>query len=279
MDVGLKILLRTFWGGDGWKSGCGITPGDFAVAKEQGYMFDYPKSESHDEVLQRAKQLVSSIDKLDAAHAFLYSLSTRQLQYRSALGSYYYIKSIPLHAQKDRHGGKSHCEICNWYGFKEKPDGYELAHGVNVFNFERYKWGGVRHDGLTYALFDMEQFLKLPKVMPTNQDAQILRLMIEAAKSMAPKAKAGKLIAKILSEKILPANKAELSVLLGILGICDVFNSSGAKGYLHSFTDTYGRSPTEHTNDHKYPLCRWRAADGINAAALYEVFGRYYCGS
>jgi hypothetical protein len=45
----------------------------------------------------------------------------------------------------------------------------------NVFNFERYKWGGVRHTSPEYALFDLEQFLQLPKVTPTEEDWSIMR--------------------------------------------------------------------------------------------------------
>ena len=60
MDNGLKILLDTYWSSDGWKLDC-------------------------------------QIPKEDISNAFLYSLSTRKLEYRSALGSYWYAISIPKH--------------------------------------------------------------------------------------------------------------------------------------------------------------------------------------
>ena len=43
------------------------------------------------------------------------------------------------------------CYICGWHQWEKNPDEYDLRHGINVFNFERYKWGGVRHTKLEYA--------------------------------------------------------------------------------------------------------------------------------
>ena len=269
MNKGLKILLNTYWSSQGWKDGS-ISDEDFDIAKNEGYMFNYPDYAPHDEVLKHAKEIAEKIDKKDVANAFLFSLSTRKLEYRSALGSYCYIKSIPEH----NHNGNSHCDICNWYGFCEDPDEYEINRGLNVLNFERYKWGGVRHDNLSYAKFDLEEFLKLPKVIPNEEDIRLLCSVLEIVKKLPLKSKAGKYIKQICTEKNLKTNKSEITIMLGILAICDVFNSSNAKGYLHCFTPADGsRDPSEHTNDISFPLNHWHVSDGINTAALHEVFG------
>lgn len=237
-------------------------------------MFDYPKKESHDETLKKAKKLISKIDKQDVVNAFLYSLSTRELNYRSALGSYYYIKSIPPHKQKNRRSNDTWCEICDWHKVAENPSEESYAYGgLSIYNFERYKWGGVRHDKLDYAKFDLEEFIKLPKVTPTDKDIEILIAILKEAYSLEPKAKAGKYIDKILKAKICSSNKNEMATLLAILGFCDIYNSQSAKGYLHSFHDAYSRDPKELTNDHKYPFSWWTAEDGINSDALLDVFG------
>ena len=284
MDRGLKILLNAYWDSKGWKGGS-ITAEDFAIAKNEGYMFDYPKYEPHDDVLRQAKEIAGKIEKQDVANAFLFSLTTRRLEYRSALGSYYYIKSIPEHTlqgacfyinndSEHTHEDKTHCYICDWYAFHEDPNEYEQKHGLNVLNFERYKWGGVRHLFLDYAKFDLEEFIKLPKVVPTDEDIRLLRSILSISQKLPLKSKAGKYVKQICSEKVIKSNTTEVGTLLEILGICDVFNSHKAKGFLYCFTADNGqRDPVELTNDTGFPLCHWHASDGINLSALNEVFG------
>ena len=165
MKDGLKILFNTYWDSKGWKDGT-VSEDDFNLAKSQGYMFDYPKVISHDDTLKKLKKVVKQINPNDIVNAFLYSLTTRKLEYRSAFGSYWYAISIPNHQLylKNNSLNHNHCYLCGWYKWADNPTDYALKHGVNVYNFERYKFGGVRHTRLDYALFDLEQFLKLPKV-------------------------------------------------------------------------------------------------------------------
>lgn len=270
MDEGLKILINTYWESKGWKDG-DISQEDFEVAKSQGYMFDYPMHRSHDETLQYAKELVEKINAQDVSNAFLYSLSKRKLEYRSALGSYYYARSVPFHKKESLQGK---CYICGFYGHKENPGKYDKSRGLNVLNFERYKWGGVRHDYLDYAVFDLEQFLLLPKVNPSKQDFEIFDAILELSKQVKDNQKIGTLSKLIVSSKIFKTNKSEVNTILGILGICDIFNSVGNPGYLHCFTNADGsRDPVEYLNDYKYPVNRWYGRDGINYQALFEVFG------
>ena len=96
MDKNLKILFSRFWNSIGWTDGV-ISDKDFLEAKEAGYMFDYPEIISHDETLKQLHTVLEKIKPQDVANAFLYSLSTRKLEYRSALGSYWYAQSIPEH--------------------------------------------------------------------------------------------------------------------------------------------------------------------------------------
>lgn len=269
MENGLKILMNSFWCSKGWKNGY-VSDKDFELAKAQGYMFEYPKPKSHDETILQIKNLVDQINPLDVANAFLYSLSTRKLEYRSALGSYYYAKSIPFHNDCSTN---SFCYICGFFGFKHNPNEYEKKLGLNVFNFERYKWGGIRHEFIEYAQFDLEQFLKLPKVVPCQQDLEIFNSILKLIRILEPSKKIGSLIKMIISNKIFGTNKAEISTLLGILGICDVFNSKNHKGYLNHFTNNdSSRDPIEHNNDFKYPVNMWHAYDGVNFDAVSQVF-------
>lgn len=210
---------------------------------------------------------------MDVANAFLYSLSTRELEYRSALGSYWYAISIPLHkaVNKDYLGNDiydkvTYCTTCSWYANND----------INVLNFERYKFGGVRHTKADYALFDLEQFLKLPKVMPTQEDKNILLQILACVDLLEERNKVGKLRDRIIKERIFKTNRNETSILLGILGICGVLSSKEFPCYYDKFVDIWERDPVESKNDFKYPANRWRKKDGINKECFKRVFNWDY---
>ncbi|MCL2054989.1 MAG: hypothetical protein FWG90_11230 [Oscillospiraceae bacterium] len=287
MDKGLKILMNTFWD-KGWRNPT-FTEEEFLIAKNEGYMFDKQEFIPHDEDLRNAKETVDKVDKKDVANAFLYSLSTKKLEYRSALGSYYYIKSVPKHEYTIRTTNSNPdifgCQVCGWIRHEDNPNiaikypnelfaTYENSHGLNIMNFRRYKWGGVNNDELLFAKFDLEQFLKLPKVTPKSKDIEIMKSMLEVVKKLPPNAKAGKYEAQIRTDKILRSNPEITRITLETLAICDIFNSEHEKGYLHSFTNCgFERDSKELRNNYRYPLNYWRASDGIHTAALAEVFG------
>ena len=41
MENGRNILIKTFWSSNGWKDGT-ISKDNFEIAKNEGFMFDYP---------------------------------------------------------------------------------------------------------------------------------------------------------------------------------------------------------------------------------------------
>lgn len=126
---------------------------------------------------------------------------------------------------------------------------------------------------LNYVIFDLEQFLELPKVIPTEEDKRILKEILACAGWLNRSDKAGKLRDTILKAGIFSTNKDEVSILLGILGICGILAGKDYPSYDICFANEYERSPAELKNDFAYPVNRWHAADGINAAKLKEVFG------
>ena len=222
MDEGKKILLSSFWSSKGWIEPK-ISDEEFELCKGQGYMFDPPVKTTHDEFLVMLKDVLSKVDPKDVANAFLYSLSTRELEYRSALGSYWYAVAIPEHPRTDEPGLIS-CGVCGWKIWSN----FELKriNGYNILNFERYKWGGVRHTNPKFVMFDLEQFLLLPKVSPNDEDIRILREILSCVSELKPGDKVGALQKTITSKKIFSSNKSEIQILLDILGICWVLSSS-----------------------------------------------------
>lgn len=273
INKGLNILFNTYWSTNGWKDGT-ISKEDFEYAKNEGYMFDYPTYETHDNSLKKVNDLLTKINVAEVSNAFLYSLSTRKLEYRSVLGSLFFAKAIPKHEIDIGYGQtrKNHCYLCGWDVWHKCPNQYEINHGLNVLNFERYKFGGVRHTSLNYVLFDLEQFLKLPKTLPTDEDRNILEKILDCVNKLNSKDKAGKLRDLILKEKIFKTNKNEVSIILNILGICGILSSKEFPSYEEKFVNEYYRDPIEHKNDFAYPINRWCASDGINYDKFKEIF-------
>lgn len=272
MDKGLKLLFATYWNGGMWRHKV-PTSEDYEQAKAEGYMFGPAPVRSHDETLRDLRWVLEKISPEDIANAFLYSLSTRQLQYRSALGSYYYALAIPDHSHDD----PGTCYLCNWVKLSGVAEPGREFSGYNVFNFERYKWGGVRHTSPEYALFDLEQFLLLPKVTPTPDDRDILKSILHAMDNLPESKKVGAYREVITKKKLLKSNKSEVEVLLNILGVCGILSSPDAPCYCDNFTDVWHRAPREHTNDYTYPVNWWRVSDGVNEERFLKVFGFNYC--
>lgn len=271
MDKGLKLLMATYWNGGMWKHKA-PTAEDYEQAIEEGYMFGQTPVRTHDETLRDLRDVLEKISPEDVTNAFLYSLSTRRLQYRSALGSYYYALAIPDHS----HNEPGTCYLCNWFPINPVDSPEKEFGGYNVFNFERYKWGGVRHTHPEYALFDLEQFLLLPKVTPTEEDWNLLKSILHAMEELPPSKKVGAYRELITKKKLLKSNKDEVQVLLNILGICGILSSEEAPGYCDRFVDVWHRSPKEHTNDYEYPVNWWYVSDGVNNDRFQKVFGIHY---
>jgi hypothetical protein len=143
---------------------------------------------------------------------------------------------------------------------------------LNVLNFERHKWGGVRRDDPVYSWFDLSLF-RQETLLPqsTSADRQTMRQILETARSMQPSATAGGL------EKALAgtftSSKAERRVLIEILAVCGVLQPMSKKGYFGEFTLSCEREHTgQHFNDWGYPAMWWRGSDGVNEAALAAYF-------
>ena len=273
MDQGRKTLLKTFWGSGGW---CYNHPAQEAYdrALAEGYFLPVRDPLPHDEAISALRCLLDQICAQDVADAFLYSLSTRKLEYRSALGSYWFARAIPAHSHDQDHS----CRQCGWTNHVSLIDTDRLPAYTddNIMNFERHKWGGVRHTHLNYILLDLTAFLKLPKAAPTQQDRDILNAILSATAELPPTKKAGAFRDLLSKKKLFPCNRDEISTMLDILGICGVLSSEAHPCPFVAFHGADGLPPQEHTNDFAYPVNYWRASDGINKARFLDVFGFDY---
>ena len=143
---------------------------------------------------------------------------------------------------------------------------------LNVLNFERIKWGGVRHDQVVYACFDLEQFGHLPSCVPREDDVSLLKELLQCV-SEAPSGTTSAALQSSLP-KSLKSNKPERDVLIGILGISGILSSRAHPGYLEKFVPYADRAlPERRFVDMPYPACWWTDDDGLNQAAVKYWFG------
>ena len=259
----LKTLFDTYWSSRGWKSEAErrTSPEDFDAARRAGIMFD-PIRRSHDETVRAARAVVAGIEPASVAAAFLASLSTRRLELRSALGSYAVLRHLPDHSH---HDPRSACPTCGQY---DRP-GEDIDR--NVLNFERLKWGGVCHDQVEYAAFDLGRFAAEDRPEPGDADRAILRGLLRAIGSAPPRTTGSQLQA--LLGGLLRSNKAERDVLVAILGFAGILRTPGHPGFGDHFVPSSDRElPPNHFVDLAYPACWWRASDGIDRAAVRAYF-------
>lgn len=256
----LKILFDTYWSAAGWRRGASLVKDeDFAYAKSQGVMFD-PVVVDHDEVVRRVGALVKTVDLRQVVDGFLASLSTRRLDWRSALGSYCAARWLPDHSDPKE---APHCRICGMY-----PGEVDLS----VMNFERHKWGGVRHAQPHFAEFDLRLFLSSPPPPPVEEDLSIFRDLVAAISNVAPNVTSAQLHSYF--PKSLKANKAERDRVVAILGLCGVLGTHAHAGFGEQFVPFHQRVlPERHFVDMDYPACWWKGSDGVNRQRLQAVFG------
>jgi hypothetical protein len=255
----LKILFSTYWSPRGWRRDRDVAAEDYAYAKWAGVMFE-PARISHDGAVSQALEAAAHITPAQVAGAFLASLSSRRLDLRSALGSY----AIARHLCKHSARGVGACTICGEHDDHEPRD-------LSVLNFERLKWGGVRHASPTYIALDLELFSRTQVPSFTGEDVEILKSVFGVADSLPGTARARDLEKAISG--LFKSNKAEREVLLQILGYASVLEAPDRPGYLAKFVPVSERLlPPASKIDWTYPFAWWRGSSGTNMAAVSYWF-------
>lgn len=249
---------------------CRVDAADFAYAKSRRYMFD-PAWLSHDQAVRQLVEERERANQLALSDAFLASLGNRRLAARSGIGSYAFALNFPNHKiGTSRYtplpSGARRCECCGLLELEE-PAQIDL----NVLNFERHKWGGVRRDNPIYAWLDLLLFRATPPVKPTDADKRIMDLILAAASSLPPNATAGTLENALTG--VFSSSKYERRVVIEILAVCGILQPKNRSGYFGEFTMAYEREHTgQHLNDWCYPAIWWRGSDGVNSAAVASYF-------
>lgn len=281
MDKKALSILKKYYGGIDYVNESKIpTADEISYCIKQGTMFENSNM-SHIKVIKRIKELTKRITLEAAAKAFLFSLSTGQNEYRTVLSSYLYAKTLPEHKcitgyyrSSDR---KDICGICGFTDETKKAvsDYIPVEINWNRLNARRFFPGAWNDIGrLEYVFLDLREFLKLPPVEPSEHDFYILNRIFETAKKLTASNKGSALVKLIKQEKILNATSAEIHVILGVLGMCGIFESPEHHGYLYEFTLSMNRDFL-YENDLYYPFAHWRGNYGVNYDAVKTVFGSF----
>lgn len=264
-DRARRILLEAFWTSEGWRRAPAIAPDEFDVAKAQGVMFD-PSLSTHADAVRHAIEAAAVFARHEPSRAFVASLTRRQPEYRSAMGSFAFARLLPDHEPLRPPGHGLWCGICGDLIADDHVD-------WNVLNFERIKWGGVRHGHPSYAAFDLTLFGQLPELTPSVEDWDLLRSILDLAATQAPETRPADLERAV--GKVLPSNKSERKVLLEILGYAGVLRSRSCPALFDCFVPAVERVTR---TEWSYPIAGWRGCDGVqeDAVAFWfpEIAGR-----
>lgn len=227
---------------------------------DRGLMFAEPRELDHDGWVSAARSAASNCDAGEVAESFLASLTSRRLDLRSALASYVFARHLPQHEYVT--GSTGLCLVC---GLPQSS-----SQDLNVLNFERHKWGGVRRDDVRYVALDLEQFARAPKLDATAEDRALAAHLFEVLGNLTEQDSATTAVARLVKVK---GNKAEREVLLDILGICGVLSVDGHSGYRHGYVAYEDREvPSRRFVDRAYPVCWWTGRDGVDAGAVGDYF-------
>lgn len=259
-----QILIKTFWQSSGWKSGPKVFAGpDFEYARSQGVMFD-PITITYDELLNELRTLHEEITWEQVSETFLHSLSTRKVHLRSALSSWVLTRRLLAHTDGSERWSlplaAQHIPEVEWM----HPQQQYTTEDLNVLNFERIKWGGVRLTWLLYCWLDLKLFHLEQPVRCTEEDVNMLQHMLMEATCCAPADSARKLEKRW--KDIFPSNKNERDVVMEILGYIGVLATTDAP--------RIGRGQYSDLDS----MATWQGQDGYNVDAVSAYFGRWGIG-
>lgn len=252
-----KILFDTYWKGGWIRAADRVTSAeDFAYAKSKGVMFD-PITIDHDECLAELHALSNQISVAEVSAAFVSSLSTRRLEVRSAVSSFVLAGNIAAHHYQD---ADRICATCrdSLGGIVNRKLNEDAD--LNVLNFERFKWGGVRRGQLLYMYFDLREFSRIEVPEPTSADIACLTSVLAAIEESKPDDFPGALADRLAD--CIKSNKNERASMVETLASIGVLQPQ-----------SFDR-PTRGKHDWTFATY-WRGEDGYNQEAVDMLFGRY----
>lgn len=220
---------------------------------------------SHDEATKRLLAAYKNTKLIQASNAFLYSISSKAVEFRTGLPAFAYAMHFPKHDFK-KSDKSSMCRICGM----EKKDEFDFSEKY----YRKFDWGnGLRNNPMEPA-FDLEFFNTLPEVQPTNTDIKLFKSIITLIEKSDPEDTARAIENK--TKDILKGNKYTREYFFETLGVCGILETEDFKGYDKEFM-TIWKSQGGNSRPNKFvecdpPLSFWKAKDGINWKSLHYFF-------
>lgn len=264
MKTAQKESLKNWWEWNTYMQY--ITKEDFEYAKQHSVMFDRLYL-NHDDMITSIRNAVAAIEIQDVVNAFVYSLSTRKLEYRSFLSSYCIARVLPEHSfTKGAFPNENICAVCGLQQHKtEEPVEFNAIH---YFKFN----DGCCFTGVIEVLFDMEQFSKFPKVKPVDEDYRILGELKKIIETAQPKDRIPQLKKSI--SKIIKSNDEERLGLADMLGVIGVLHDDKHFGYADNYVSYTEREERPvRFDDAAYPAGWWQGKFGVDEQKWNYWFG------
>ncbi|WP_029905647.1 hypothetical protein [Mycoplasmopsis opalescens] len=205
------------------------------------------------------KEFIDILEKIflkvsleEVANAFLYSLSTRDLDYRYILPSYIYARSWLKH---------------------DKGKEYKVPKEITAtfFNWVRYYSGGIWGE-IAKPYYYLSEFLNMEKKTPKEEDYEILKKILFFVDNFEETKTATMLRNELAKEKLFPSNKDEVTGLLETLGICGILETKEHKGFWDNFTPKFERDSGDLRQYFSYPFHWWKGKDRVNYENVKKIF-------
>lgn len=224
----------------------------------------------HADAIAHLRTLADVIPASVVGRAFVASLGSRDLEARSALGSYAVARVLPDHVLAPVPG--AFATICAQCGWSSMPPGHEALETETRAHYasERQRYGGIRHLDPQYASYDLSAFRSRPPSDPTAADWHALALTFRTPALLPPDAKAADLERAL--ESVIPSNRGERATFLRILAYAGVLEDPAHPGFFDGYVPPDSRDlPPQRFADWGYPVVWWRARHGVrtDAAAFW----------
>ncbi|MBU5352460.1 hypothetical protein KQI74_09230 [Paenibacillus barcinonensis] len=225
----------------------------------------------HEETIQELRTLAERWTLQAAAQAFVASLWSAPMIWRSLLTGKLIASSIPDHEYKP-YPSSHKCQIC----------GLDVNDGVDI-SLQWY-WrmtNGTPLDGNIFghalALREMAASPEIPA--PTEYDRWTLRAVLTVLRNLPPKTRYSKAADALKKAQLLPSKKIYVyRDLLETLALTGILDTPEQPGMLTAFTSYAERDKRPNTRvEVQAPLAWWDSSFGINEQNLSRIFGEFNC--
>ncbi len=226
----------------------------------------------HDDLIGQIKEAAAGLSLEKTAAAFLYSVSTGDFRYRTALSSLIWADRLPEHkcVSTEIYGGRYVCRICGGvFDAEDNKSRLDMKKHCRDRLIPCKEFMDTSCAG--YVLCDLREYAKLPEVRYSDEDFRIINRMLGLAGEIAPANKAVAVLKLVTKEDSLGLTAADAYSVMGVLAVCGLFDAPGYHGCAEGFVPWAERCFVYET-DIYYPLHMWRGKYGINYSEVDKIF-------